>query len=171
MSKSMKKNHGNWIFLAVAVALWCIVGIFRPAIFVGTFNMFWEMIQRILPFLAGVLFLMFLFNLFFDAKRVSKYLGRGSGLKGWLLMIGFGIISMGASYLWYPLLSDLKAKGVSNALLATFLYNRAIKIQLLPFLIYYFGWPFTLVMTVYMILFSVLSGLLVEKLVSPKVKS
>jgi len=72
---------------------------------------------------------------------------------------------MGAMYLWYPMLAELKTKGMSNALIAAFFYSRAIKIQLLPFLIYYFGWPFVIVLTVYMIIFSVVNGWLVEKIV------
>jgi uncharacterized membrane protein YraQ (UPF0718 family) len=64
--------------------------------------------------------------------------------------------------MWYPLLSDLKEKGMKDSLIAAFLYNRAIKIPLLPMMIYYFGWPFALILSIYQVLFSVVNGILVQ---------
>jgi hypothetical protein len=52
-----------------------------------------------------------------------------------------------------------------TALAATFLYNRAVKVPLLPLMIYYFGIAFTAVLTAYMILFSVAVGAVTEWLV------
>jgi len=70
----------------------------------------------------------------------------------------------GSDYMWYPLLTDLREKGMNDAFITTFLYNRAVKIQLLPFLMHYFGLTFTIVVTAYMIIFSVINGILVDKL-------
>ena len=52
-----------------------------------------------------------------------------------------------------------------TALIAVFLYNRGIKLPLLPLMIHYFGMAFTLVLAVYLTLFSLLSGLVMEKIV------
>jgi len=65
--------------------------------------------------------------------------------------------------MWYPLLADLKEKGMKNSLIATFLYNRAIKIPLIPITIYYFGIKLTIILTIYMIIFSIINGILVGK--------
>jgi uncharacterized membrane protein YraQ (UPF0718 family) len=120
---------------------------------------------RIVPILLLVFGVMFLTNLFFESDRVIRFLGEGSGLKGWMLAIAGGIVSSGPIYMWYPLLGDLKEKGMKDSLIATFLYNRAIKIPLLPMMVYYFGWNFALVLSVYMVLFSVADGILVQSLV------
>jgi uncharacterized membrane protein YraQ (UPF0718 family) len=53
-----------------------------------------------------------------------------------------------------------------EALIATFLYNRAVKIPLLPMMIYYFGFKLVAVLTVYTIIFSVLNGYVVEQIVT-----
>jgi uncharacterized membrane protein YraQ (UPF0718 family) len=72
---------------------------------------------------------------------------------------------MGSAYIWYIFLKDLKQKGMKTSLIVAFLYNRAIKIPLLPMMIYYFGYPLTIILTIYMIIFSVINGLVVEKMV------
>ena len=168
MNQFIKQVGGGWTFLILVIVSCGVVGVFDFNLLFSTLVIFWELLRKVIPILAGVFLLIFIFNIFLNPKRITKYLGKQSGLRGWLLVIGGGILSMGAIYLWYPLLSDLKTKGMSNALIATFLYNRAVKIQLLPFLICYFGWPFTLTLTFYMVIFSVVSGLLVEKLVPSK---
>lgn len=63
------------------------------------------------------------------------------------------------------MLGDLKAKGMRTALMSVFLYNRAVKLPLLPLLIHYFGLVYTLILFAYLILFSLPAGLLLERLV------
>jgi len=163
MKKLAQKIGGGWAFFAIVVALYGITGCFDGVVLLRALVIFWELFQRVIPSLVVVFALMFLFNLLFDPKKVIKYLGRDAGFKGWFLAIGAGIIAMGSIYIWYPLLADFKAKGMANGLIATFLYNQAIKIQLLPFLIYYFGWSFTIVVMFYMIIFSVIVGWIIGK--------
>jgi uncharacterized membrane protein YraQ (UPF0718 family) len=107
---------------------------------------------------------MYLFNIFINPKFVSKYLGKEKGLSGWVFSIVSGIISMGAIYMWYPILADLKEKGMKDGLISVFLYNMAIKIPLLPFMVFYFGLSFTIVLTIFMIIFSIINGVLIEKI-------
>ena len=169
MKTLIKQLGGGWIFLISTITLYIIVSLFDISLALQSLIVLGELLQKIIPILVVVFFFIFLFNLFLSPQKVIKYLGKESGFKGWLLVIGSGIISMGTAYLWYPLLGDLKAKGMSNALIATFLYSRAIKIQLLPFLIYYFGWSFVVILTCYMVIFSVINGWLVEKIVPSEI--
>jgi hypothetical protein len=53
-----------------------------------------------------------------------------------------------------------------TALTAVFLYSRAIKLPLLPLMIYYFGLPYTLILCLYLVAFAVINGILVERLVA-----
>jgi uncharacterized membrane protein YraQ (UPF0718 family) len=96
-----------------------------------------------------------------------KFLGEKSGIKGFIFAVIGGILSLGPIYMWYPMLFDLRKKGMKSSLIAIFLYNRAIKIPLLPMMIYYFGPMFTLILTIYMIIFSVINGLIVERFAMP----
>jgi len=49
-----------------------------------------------------------------------------------------------------------------DGLIAVFLYNRAVKIPLLPLMIYYFGAVFAVALTFYTVLASVIEGKIIE---------
>ena len=119
---------------------------------------------KLIPVLFLVVFLMGLLNYFLKPKAMSKYLGKGSGLRGWLLSIFAGIISHGPIYVWYPLLKELRKQGMRQGLVAVFLYNRAIKIPFLPVMIYYFGIAFTVILLVFTVIASLIEGKIIEML-------
>jgi uncharacterized membrane protein YraQ (UPF0718 family) len=105
------------------------------------------MIQVALP--LGVAFVFScLLNLFVKPEKVTGLLGRRAGLRGVALSSLAGIVSVGPVYAWYPLLRSLREKGASAFHLANFLSNRAVKPYLLPVMIAYFGWRFTLAVSV-----------------------
>ena len=85
---------------------------------------------------------------------------------GWLTAIVGGVLSTGPVYPWYALLQDLREKGMKTSLAAVFLYSRAVKLPLLPLLVHYFGITYTMVLIGYLIMFSVISGLVMERIQS-----
>lgn len=123
-----------------------------------------DILIRLIPILLLVVFLMGLLNHFLKPKAISKYLGKGSGAKGWIFAVAAGIISIGPIYVWYPLLKELRRQGMSQGLAAVFLYNRAIKIPLLPVMIYYFGAVFTVLLLVFTVMASLIEGKIIEML-------
>jgi len=164
--KLFDKIGAQWVFLITVAVVYTVVLIIHPLACVESFFGFLRLIVRMLPVLALVFGIIFFTNLLIDPKSISKHLGEGSSIRGWLIAIAGGIISTGPIYMWYPLLSDLKAKGMKTAYVAAFLYNRAVKIPLLPMMVFYFGVRYTVVLTVYMVLFSILNGLAVERLIT-----
>jgi zinc transporter ZupT len=91
-----------------------------------------------------------------------------SGLTGWLLAVLAGVISTGPVYTWYALLAELRGKGMRIALVAVVLYARAIK---LPLLAHYFGLRYMLVLSLLIAGFSIVNGLLKERLLrQPDIK-
>jgi uncharacterized membrane protein YraQ (UPF0718 family) len=128
------------------------------------FETCYSILLRILPIFLLVFLLIALTNYFANPKAIVEHMGEGSGIKGWALAVGSGILSTGPIYMWYPLLNDLQKHGVRNGLVAAFLYARAIKIPLFPMLILYFGSTYTLALTLIILLLSPLQGILVEKL-------
>ncbi len=138
-------------------------------------NLVWEglvktlfIFFKLIPILLLVLLVMFLINKYFKVDKVEKYLGVDSGWKGWFYAVISGILISGPPYILFPLLKDLKQKGMKNSLIAVFLYNRNVKIPFLPVMIYYFGLAFTVVISCYIILFSILNGLLIAFFVDSK---
>jgi uncharacterized membrane protein YraQ (UPF0718 family) len=150
-------------FLGLMLAIYLVLFLVDTDNAVKSSNVFLNIIWSIIPILVAVVILMGLFNLFLKPKRVLKYLGRESGPLGWLLAISLSIISHGPIYAWYPLLGDLKQKGMRSGLVSAFLYNRSIKLPLLPIMIYYFGLPFVVILLVLTVLGSVIGGWLLER--------
>lgn len=114
------------------------------------------------PALLFIILLVGTINYLVRPKTVSRYVGKGSGVKGWLLAICTGILSHGPIYAWYALLRNLRDQGMKSSLIAVFLYNKAIKIPLLPLIIYYFAIPFVAILTGYMIIASIVQGQIVQ---------
>jgi uncharacterized membrane protein YraQ (UPF0718 family) len=90
--------------------------------------------------------------------KVVRFLGEEAGLKGLLLASAAGILSMGPIYAWYPFLKDIREKGAGPKPIAVFLGNRAVKPVLLPVMISYFGWLYTLLLTVFTFLGALAVG-------------
>jgi hypothetical protein len=53
---------------------------------------------------------------------------------------------------------------MKTSLLAAFLYSRAIKIPMLPFMVHYFGIFYTVLFVFNVLLFSVASGMIIERI-------
>ncbi len=165
INKILEKIEPSWIFFVIVIVLYLVVCFVDFDLAKHAFIGFLDILQKIIPVFILVFIFMFLSNLFLDSKKIARLVGESAGIKGWFISIAGGILSSGPIYMWYPLLSELKEKGMKNSFIAAFLYNRAIKIPLLPIMIYYFGLPFTIILTFYMILFSIINGIVVDKIV------
>jgi uncharacterized membrane protein YraQ (UPF0718 family) len=164
MEKMVEKVGFGGAFLLLSVTAYVILGIYDFALLRNALYALTGLTARIAPILLLVFGMMFFTNLFFEGNRIARFLGKGSGLRGWMVAIAGGIASSGPIYMWHPLLSDLKEKGMEDFLVAAFLYNRAVKIPLLPIMIYYFGWPFSLILSFLLVLFSIVNGIIVQRL-------
>jgi len=131
-NKSNVNNRYGLCFLGLVAVLYCVLCLFNPQKTYNSLKLSWGITISIIPILFIVVLFMGLLNYFLKFKTLGKHLGKESGTKGWLLAIFAGILSLGPVYVWYPLLKNLRDKGMKAGLVAAFLYNRAIKIPLLP---------------------------------------
>lgn len=161
MQKKQKFNK-SWLFLLVIVVLFLVVLFIDREKGIQIFYFYLKLLAKVLPILLLVYFIMLLTNYFVDNNTIKKVMLQASGFKIWMLTIIAGILSVGPVYMWFPLLKDLKEKGVKDRYLASFLYNRGIKIQWLPVLVLYFGLKYVLVLAFVMTVFSIPQGLLTE---------
>ena len=161
----LKEMQNSVLFMFASILLFIVASIWRPDIVAPSFEFAMNIAIKIVPVLVLIFVLLFVFNKYVEPKLLAEYLGNNSGVKGWLIAIATGILSTGPIYLWYPLLNELQEKKVSNGLLAAFLYNRAVKPALIPLMVFYFGVKFVIVLTIVMIIFSVVQGMIVNKIV------
>ena len=150
-------------FLIIMFVLYLGLFLFSPAMFHNSLRFSINIFVKLIPILFLVFGIMVLTNKYVTPKSASKYLGKTAGAKKWIISILFGIVSTGSIYMWYPLLKELKSKGVSYGFIASFLYARAIKPAMIPLMIYYFGLKFTIVLTAVMVLFSFIQGVFIEE--------
>ncbi|MFP4645469.1 MAG: permease [Candidatus Woesearchaeota archaeon] len=151
-----------WLFPGAILLCYGILSVFDTEIVLASMEKASAILWNLLPALLFVIALMTVTNKFLDQRKLARILGRDSGIKGTLAAIAAGIISTGAIYVWYPLLAELHERGASWGHISMFLYNRSVKIPLLPVMISYFGTMFVIVLLFTMILGSVLQGYLLE---------
>jgi len=159
-----KRKLGGWLFLAGVILAHGATALVEPDLARRALASFVAMLREVAPVLVLVFVLMFLAERFLTPARTRAWLGRGSGLRGWLLAVVAGVISTGPVYTWYALLAELRDKGMRTALVAVVLYARAIKLPLLPLLAHYFGLRYMLVLSLLIAGFSILNGLVMERL-------
>ncbi len=159
----MKKIENKYVFLILVGIIYLILFLVNQVVFKSSLTYFLNLLVKIIPIFILVFILMSIMNYFFTPKFISKHL-KEKGIKKWIFVIVGGILSTGAIYMWYPLLADLKSKGLSYGLVACFLYNRAIKIPLLPLMIFYFSLKYVIVLGIVMIFVSVIQGIILNKL-------
>jgi len=165
--EKLKQLPNSWYFLIIIISTYLVISIFKPEAYLASLNFFNQIILKVIPIFILVFVLMTFSNYFITPKFVIKHL-KDKGIKKWFFVIIGGILSSGPIYMWYPLLADLKHKGLSYGLIACFLYNRAIKIPLLPLAIIYFSWQYILILTLVMIFISVIQGILINKIMDVK---
>jgi len=159
-----KAGRGGWWFLAAVAALYVAAAVLAPELALRALEHSLQALGRMLPVLALVFALLFAFDLALTPQRIMQSLDRPHGAHGWLVALLAGILSAGPIYAWYPLLVELRAKGVRASTAAVFLYARAIKLPLLPLMVLYFGIAYSVALSIYLAGFALLSGVLMDKL-------
>ncbi|MBN1896202.1 MAG: hypothetical protein JW789_00555 [Candidatus Aenigmarchaeota archaeon] len=159
-----ENSHKSVYFLISVVALYFLTAVFRWDAVVQSLVFSYNIALNVIPVFAAIFLIMAGFNYFISPQSVKKHIGRSSGIRRWVFAVAGGIISTGPIYMWYPMLKDLKKHGVSYGFIAAFLYNRAVKIPLLPLIIVYFGLKYTIVLTAVMIAASLAQGIIFEAL-------
>lgn len=161
MSDNVLGRKGH-VFLGCVVVIYIVVALLRPQGALDSLRITARMLWNIVPILVLVIGVMALTNYFITPAWIKGNLGSKSGVRRWAFAMVGGMLSTGPIFLWYPFLKDLKTHGAGYGFITVFLYNRAIKLPLIPVLIYYFGPTFVVVLTVVMAVASVAQGKLIE---------
>ena len=163
-----KKIKGGIKFFLLVLILYVFLLIFDYSSGYAVFLDFLNMAKKIFPLLFFVFLAMIFVNIFLTEDVMKKHLGEERGLKGFLYAAIAGILVSGPPYILYPMLAELKKKGLSNYHLAIFLYNRNVKIPFFPALILYFGFSYSIILSIYIIIFSFFNGILLDTLLKKK---
>jgi uncharacterized membrane protein YraQ (UPF0718 family) len=137
----------QWLFPIGMIAVYMAIYLVAPDGIVKALMASGNVLRQMALPLLFAFVMMIVLNLLVSPSHVSRFLGRRAGIKGVLLSSVAGVLSMGPVYAWLPFLADIREKGASDFHLANYLSNRAVKPVLLPLMIAYFGWRFSLILT------------------------
>ena len=165
MKTKEKSDQSNvfWYFLIAIIFVYIVLLFINYDLFASSLNFFFNLIIRIIPIFIIISVLMIITNYFITPKLITKYF-KAPGIKKWIFIVIGGILSTGPIYMWYPLLAELREKGLNYGFIATFLYSRAIKIPLLPIIIFYFSLKYVIILTIVMIVISIVQGITINKI-------
>jgi len=163
MKKEQQKFtfRGTYFFVAVCCLYICVL-LFDTDTALTALGRSGHVLVKIIPILLLVVLLTAFLNTVVKPKQSIKYLGKESGVKGWVVAVVAGLISHGPMYAWFSLIDDLRRQGLQDRLLVTFYYARAVKLPLLPLMVDCFGVAFTCVLSFYIILGALLQGMVYQ---------
>ncbi len=167
----MKKFEFKGIkFLAIVGFIYLIIFIFDFDNALIGLDYFTNIIVKLLPIFLFIITLTTLINYFLQPKKMMKHFGKDSGKKGIFYMLMAGTLSHGPMYAWYGMLEDIRKHGAKDGLIVIFLYARAIKLPLLPFMIEIFGLVFTIVINIYILIFAIIQSKVMDGLMKRESK-
>ncbi|KPK73115.1 hypothetical protein AMJ87_02670 [candidate division WOR_3 bacterium SM23_60] len=158
-----KRRNISWFFVAAVIFIYVVIACVDLSLFSKSVVLFSNLIIKIIPIFIIIYVLMTVTHYFITPDFVTKHFIE-SGMRKWIFIIIGGILSTGPIYMWYPLLADLRKRGIQYGYIATFLYSRAIKVPLLPVILFYFSAKYVFVLTATMIIMSVLQGIAINKI-------
>ena len=160
MKKLLKNDVFQFLSLSVIITL-SVYGLNaeKGAIVARTvYNTFIE----VLDIVVAVSIFIGLFQVWVKPPTIVKWLGKGSGLKGFIFVCTFPILMGGSLFTVFPLLKTLKDKGARTGAIASFITAWGGKAPLLPLETKFLGWPFALVRLSFIILFAFVMGILMD---------
>jgi len=155
-------------FLIIVLVLYIILLLSDTTSALSALQKAASILLSLLPLFLLIITLTALINYFLKPKQIIKYFGKDSGAKGVFYALIGGIISHGPMYAWYGMMQDMRTHGLKDGLIATFMYARAVKLPLLPFMIDMFGLLFTIVMTLYILIAALVQGKIIDTVMKAK---
>ena len=161
--KEMKRDMISLgILMAITIILLSIFPDNKEAVTSTSWDFFIEMIL-ILP---AVMVILGLFAVWVPTDLIVKYLGKASGAKGIVIAIVLGSLPTGPLYIAFPMAAALIKKGAKVSNIIIFLSAWAcIKIPQEMVELQFLGAEFMLTRLVLSIIFVIIMGLIIEKLV------
>ena len=163
-----KGKNQNILLLFGTVSLTIILLFLFPDKREAVIGSSWKYFVEMILILPAVMVLMGLFNAFISREMVIKYLGKSAGIKSLFLSILVGALPTGPLYIAFPLASALLKKGAKISSIIVFLSAWAcIKIPQEMVELQFLGLKFMVVRLILTIIFVMLMGISIEKLIGP----
>ena len=120
-----------------------------------------KMFLNLLPALLLMLALISIVLFLIPDKLLIKYMGEGSGLKGWLIAASLGSVALIPGFIAYPLCGILIKSGVAYTTIAVFITTlMMVGILTLPIESRFFGWKTSIIRNILSFIGALIIGFL-----------
>ena len=119
MSKLLKNDAFRYLSLSVVITLF-VYGLNTAKGVIIARTVYLTFIE-VLDIMVAVSIFIGLFQVWVKPATIVKWLGKGSGLKGFILVCTFPILMGGSLFTVFPLLKTLREKGARQGAIASFI--------------------------------------------------
>ncbi len=161
-----KKMRRDWLLLGMIMVIVVVLLSVFPAKTEAVTSISQEYFIEMIIILPAVMVIMGLFAVFIPNETIVKYLGKTSGIKGIALSILIGTLPTGPLYVAFPMAAALLKKGASISNIVVFLSAWAcIKIPQEMVELRFLGAEFMFLRLILTIIFVILMGISIEKII------
>ncbi|MHC1599144.1 MAG: permease [Candidatus Methanofastidiosia archaeon] len=126
----------------------------------------WDFFIEVMYILPAVMVMLGLFGVWVPKQLIVKYLGKTSGKKGIIVAISLGTLPTGPLYIAFPIATALLKKGAKMSNIVIFISTWAcIKLPQEIVEFQFLGFSFMLLRLTLTIIFVIIMGLLIEKII------
>jgi uncharacterized membrane protein YraQ (UPF0718 family) len=115
------KKLGAWKSVVVIAAAYLALGLVAPGRFAAALTVSGSYVREMALIIPAVVLLMGLFEVWVPKEMIQRLLGRGAGVRGFVLAFFMGTAPTGPLYVAFPLAAALMQKGASPANIMVFL--------------------------------------------------
>ncbi len=156
----------DWIILGIVLAASTVLLFIFPQKLGKVTKTSLTYLIEMLTILPAVMVIMGLFAVWVPKEMVVKYMGKTSGIKGIALALFLGALPTGPLYIAFPMAAGLIKKGARISNIIVFLSAWAcLKIPQEMMELQFLGWKFMALRLVLTVIFVVLMGLLMERII------
>jgi uncharacterized membrane protein YraQ (UPF0718 family) len=164
--KQKRKINKEYIALALIMAAAIVLLLFFPDKAGPVLNISKNYLMELALILPAVMIIIGLFSVWVSKETVVKYIGKSSGAKGIFFAIVLGMLPTGPIYIAFPMAVALLKKGAKVSNIIIFISAWAcIKLPQELMEVQFLGIEFTLLRLSLTIVFVVLMGIIIEKLI------
>jgi len=122
-----------------------------------------KMFINLLPILLLMLALVSIVLFLIPNETLVRYMGEGSGVKGWITAAGVGSVALIPGFIAYPLCGILIKSGVAYSVIAVFITTLMMTgFITLPVEAKFFGWRTSIIRNLFSLVAALFIGLLMS---------
>jgi len=163
MTKKKKKLIRDYLIMSGIVIVFVVFYFIFPDKGEISLRSAWQFFLELMLILPAVMIMIGILSVWTTQEMVTKYLGKESGFKGFLIGVLMGTLPAGPLYVAFPVAKALRMKGASVGNMVTYLsVYAAIKLPQILMELRFLGWKFTALRFVITVILIYVMSLFVE---------